>query len=275
MGRRVDQRHSGHLATVHPARFLTFVTAPYELVEWSEPASTFHARIVPEGIGAQIWRNTIPAPAIVVGSTQDVASTVDEVACAAAGVEVVRRRSGGGAVLLVPGEVEWIDVLITPGAPGWASDVHAPMIWLGEQLAAVIRELTACGPDDVSINRAGMIRSPWSALVCFDGLGPGEVSVDGRKLIGLSQRRTRSVARLQCCWYSTYDADRIAGLLAAAVRPGPGQLRPIATLDRATADAIPAALAERIRDADGRNREARWTVGGESGSDGDKMGRNG
>ena len=41
------------------------------------------------------------------------ATAIDlDVACAAPGVEVVRRRSGGGAVLLVPGEVVWFDVVV-------------------------------------------------------------------------------------------------------------------------------------------------------------------
>ena len=37
---------------------------------------------------------------------------VDLEACAGAGVEVVRRRSGGGAVLVEPGSVVWVDVLV-------------------------------------------------------------------------------------------------------------------------------------------------------------------
>ena len=39
--------------------------------------------------------------AVVLGSTQGLIS-VDQDACAAAGVDIVRRRSGGGAVLAVP-----------------------------------------------------------------------------------------------------------------------------------------------------------------------------
>jgi lipoate-protein ligase A len=35
-------------------------------------------------------------------------------------------------------------------------------------------------------------------VVCFAGLGPGEVSVNGRKVVGISQRRSRQGARFQC-----------------------------------------------------------------------------
>ena len=38
----------------------------------------------------------------------------------------------------------------------------------------------------------------WCPLVCFAGVGPGEVLAGGRKLVGISQRRTRAGARFQC-----------------------------------------------------------------------------
>ena len=63
---------------------------------------------------------------------------MDHEACERAGVAVVRRRSGGGAVLLVPGEVTWLDVIVPPGSAGWSDDAHVPMVWLGRHLAAVL-----------------------------------------------------------------------------------------------------------------------------------------
>ncbi|MEE2631688.1 MAG: hypothetical protein VX752_06515, partial [Actinomycetota bacterium] len=48
--------------------------------------------------------NEVKAPTLVLGSAQ----TGVEVAL---GIGVVRRRSGGGAVLLRPGGVLWVDVL--------------------------------------------------------------------------------------------------------------------------------------------------------------------
>ncbi len=58
-----------------------------------------------------------------------------------------------------------------------------------------------------------MVRTPWSSLVCFAGLGPGEVTVDGRKLVGISQRRTRAGARFQCAVYSRHDSAVLPALL--------------------------------------------------------------
>ena len=167
-------------------------------------------------------------------------------ACAAAGAEVVRRRSGGGAVLLVPGEVTWIDVIVPAGAPGWSDDVHGPMRWLGHHLAAAIGDLLG---DDagLAVHDRAMLATPWSSTVCFDGLGVGEITMTGRKLVGISQRRTRHAARLQCCWYSSYRHEDLLALLDASVRPPVGDLAPVATVAHAIADAIPAALLDRLR----------------------------
>ncbi len=171
-------------------------------------------------------------------------SIVDTPACERAGVEVVRRRSGGGAVLLVPGEHTWIDVIVPAGAPGWSDDIHAPMVWLGRHLAEA---MAGTSPDDGStrfaVHDGALVTTTWSKLVCFDGLGPGEVLADGTKLVGISQRRTRDAARLQVSWYSSYDAAALPALLRPEHRPPPDQLRPVATLDPIRSAAIPERLA--------------------------------
>ena len=87
-------------------------------------------------------------------------------------MELVRRRSGGGAVLLVPGEVVWVDVIVPAGDPLWDDDVGRATHWLGATWA---RALAACGLPDATVHRGPMVRTPWSSLVCFSGLGPGEV----------------------------------------------------------------------------------------------------
>jgi lipoate-protein ligase A len=61
-----------------------------------------------------------------------------------------------------------------------------------------------------------MVRTEWSELVCFAGLGPGEVTVGGRKVVGISQRRTRDAARFQCVAYETWDADALGALARSA-----------------------------------------------------------
>lgn len=218
------------------------MTQRYELIRSTSSAARFHERVVGDPAARELWWHDITAPALVLGSSQP-ETDVDHDACRAAGVEIVRRRSGGGAVLLIPGEVTWLDVIVPQGSAGWADDVHAPMRWLGRHLAAVLEPM-GLGP--VRVHEAGLSITSWSRLICFDGVGAGEVLLDGRKLIGMSQRRTRHASRLQCCWYSTYVPGALVDLLAAEQRPPIAQLAPVAVLEPSIAAAIPVALAERL-----------------------------
>jgi lipoate---protein ligase len=219
------------------------VTSPYRLSRARSSAGEFHARVVPEPAEREVWWHEVTEPALVLGSSQSM-EVVDRSACEQAGVDVVRRRSGGGAVLLVPDQVTWLDVIVPAGAPGWSEDVFGPMIWLGRHLAAVIEALI---DGVVTIHESAMVSTTWSRTVCFDGLGAGEVLLDGRKLVGISQRRTRRFARLQCCWYSAYDPGGLVELLVPEHRPPLGALSPVATLSSAHSSAIPALLADRLR----------------------------
>jgi lipoate-protein ligase A len=174
-------------------------------------AATFHARPLepPVARAVHVWE--VAAPALVLGSAQR-DGVVDAGACRAAGVEVVRRRSGGGAVLLEPGGVVWVDVEVPRRDPLWDDDVGRASWWLGERWGAA---LAAAGVADPHVHRGGLIASRWSPVVCFAGLGPGEVTAgaDGPKVLGISQRRTRAGARFQCAVALTWDVGRLAGLL--------------------------------------------------------------
>jgi lipoate---protein ligase len=169
----------------------------------SGSADAFHARDLPSPLTRTVWVHEVTSPALVLGSAQR-DEVVDRAAVDAAGIEIVRRRSGGGAVLLVPGEVVWVDVLLPAGDPLWNDDVGRASHWLGEVWADVVGG---------SVHRGALVTTPWSRLVCFDGLGPGEVTVDGRKVVGLSQRRTRVGVRFQCAAYRRFDPSAIGALL--------------------------------------------------------------
>lgn len=169
-------------------------------------AAAFHARELPAPPVRSVWVHEVTAPALVLGSAQR-DDVVDAGAAARAGVEVVRRRSGGGAVLLVPGEVLWVDVVLPRGDAHWVDDVGRSMGWLGDAWARVLG-------GGATVHRGPMVHTAWSAQVCFAGLGPGEVVRGGRKLVGISQRRTRDAARFQCALYRRWDPAALAPLLA-------------------------------------------------------------
>ena len=152
-------------------------------------------------------------PAVILGSSQPEA-TIDAGRAAAAGVDVARRPSGGGAVLVVPGEALWADVFLPAGDPLWNDDVGVAFHWLGQVWAEALAAVGVAA----DAYQGPMRHTPWSKLICFAGLGPGEVCHAGsrKKIVGMSQRRTRAHARFQCCALLRWEPDALVALLAAA-----------------------------------------------------------
>ncbi len=164
---------------------------------------------------AVVWVLEVDRPALVLGSAQR-ADDVDHEVAAREGVEVARRRSGGGAVLLAPGEAVWVDFLVPRGHPLWDDDVSRSSLWLGSIWAAALAQLGVRG---AQVHSGGMQCALAGSAVCFAGLGPGEVTSDGAKVVGISQRRTRVGARFQSVLLSRWDARGYERLLA----PGLGR----------------------------------------------------
>jgi lipoate-protein ligase A len=152
----------------------------------------------------------IERPALVLGSAQP-SSIVDPDAATAAGVEVCRRASGGGAVLLAPDDVLWCDLVVPPGDPRWDDDVVRAAAWVGD---ACVEALASLGVGPLHRHVGGLVARPWSDLVCFAGVGPGEVLLGGGKVVGISQRRTRRGARFQIGILRRWDVVGISQVLA-------------------------------------------------------------
>jgi lipoate-protein ligase A len=164
---------------------------------------------MPDAPGRRVWVLEVERPALVLGSTQD-ERVVDHGVAASLGIEVVRRRSGGGAVLLVPGEVAWVDVIVPAGDPLWDDDVGRSSQWLGRLWQDVLRDR---GIDGTEIHSGPLACGPLGRLVCFCAVGPGEVTRGERKLVGISQRRSRAGARFQCAVYVHWDPGLLQPLL--------------------------------------------------------------
>jgi lipoate-protein ligase A len=188
------------------------VTVAWEVERFAETPAAFHARELPGEPVRAVWVCEASGPAVVLGSAQ-ADEVVDHEACAQAGIDVVRRRSGGGAVLVVPGDLLWADVVVPAADPLWEVDVGRAFLWLGEAWAGALAELGV----SAVVHGAGLLATRWSSLVCFAGTGSGEVlSTDGAKLVGLAQRRTRAAARFQCAALLRWDPVTLVELLALA-----------------------------------------------------------
>ena len=147
-----------------------------------------------------IWLLEPTEIAVVLGSTQP-----DDVVVT--GTPAVRRRSGGGAVLMEPGGLVWVDVFLPAGDPLWEVDVGRAFGWLGRAWADAVGA-------GARAHEGPLVSSEWSTLVCFAGLGPGEVTVDGAKVVGISQRRTRAGALFQCAALLEWRPERLLERLA-------------------------------------------------------------
>ena len=185
-------------------------------------AGDFHAREPASDSVRSAWWCVVDQPALVLGSAED-ATGIDAAACAAANIPIVRRRSGGGAVLVVPGEIVWLDVIVPRGDTLWDDDVGRSMWWFGEAWAAALR---SSGVADVSVHRGRQVVTASSPRICFDGVGAGEVFVGAAKAVGISQRRTRHWARLQSAVHLQWRPEMMVSLLAEP-RPTIAELRPV------------------------------------------------
>jgi lipoate-protein ligase A len=89
-------------------------------------------------------------------------------------------------VLLRPEDV-WVELWLPAAQRGGQHDVRALAYQVGEWWAAALRTLGV----ETTMHRGGVQDAAEGAVACFAGVGPGELCVDGDKLLGLSQWRAR------------------------------------------------------------------------------------
>jgi lipoate---protein ligase len=160
----------------------------------------------------------VDRPTLVLGSTQRDAVVRTERA-AEAGVAVVRRHGGGGAVLLRPGDHLWLEAWVPRDDPLWQADVVAAAGWVGRWWASALSGLGVGGCD---VHEGAARPGRYGALVCFSGRGAGEVFRADRKVMGLSQWRSREGALFHACAYAVWEPGPLVDLLE--VEPVPSDV---------------------------------------------------
>ncbi len=200
-------------------------------------AQVLHSSVLPARRG--VWSMRPTRPAIVLGSSQHVGD-VDEEFCAARGIDVVRRRSGGGAVHVDFGGCAWIDIVIPRDDALWVDDAGRAMHFVGR---AWRDALDSMGMVDLAVNEGPHVANDWSKTLCVAGHGEGEVFAATRaKVVGISQRRTRDSARFQCVAYFSWDVELHLGVLPK-LRDNPAR---VGTLVRVIPSVDPIDVAARV-----------------------------
>ena len=180
-------------------------------------AQELHAEPIPDAPGRAAWVLEATAPALVLGSIQ-YPELIDLDAARRLGVTVAKRGSGGGVVFVEPGNTVWVDVIVPAGDPLWDHDVGRAARWVGRAWQATLADL---GVGATEVHDGPLACGPLGRLVCFGTVGAGEVTTPGkpggtaavRKVVGISQRRTRAAARFQCAAYTSWDPAVLARLL--------------------------------------------------------------
>lgn len=114
-------------------------------------------------------------------------------------------------MLVAPGAQVWIDFWVPRGDALWDEDAVRSARWPGRIWA---RALAALGGQGLEVHQGRLIETKWSPLVCFAGLGPGEVNLAGMKVVGIAQRRTREGARFLTVAALRWDPSSVVGLMS-------------------------------------------------------------
>ena len=205
-------------------------------------ARRFHDRDPDPGTGHEVWIHGVDEPAVIFGSTQVPDGFDGEQHIPGARVEVCRRRSGGGLVITRPGDV-WIDAIVPHLSPLHNDDVGLAFHWLGRAWLDALRpHLTSPDIDGRELRIAEPPpgrRAAGRPFFCFAGVGHGEVLHRGRKVVGISQRRTRHWTRLQSLLVAVWDPEEIDALVDEAFASAGDQ-----PIDRRSLGAPPHAAAD-------------------------------
>jgi lipoyl(octanoyl) transferase len=188
--------------------------APWRLLD-TGPADGFTNMAVDEAIletfatqgGPSTLRFYTWLPATLsLGYGQPIASDIDLAHCRALGIDVVRRPTGGRAVLH-DHEVTY-SVVLSADDPRVTSGVLAAYLTISQ---ALIRGLSYLGisAELLPLRRGALLPSDDASAVCFATPSSYEVAVAGRKVIGSAQRRAHGVIMQHGSIPLSWDLDKM------------------------------------------------------------------
>ncbi len=210
---------------------------------WNMAADEALAEAVDAGASAPVLRLYRWAPPCLSLGFSQPYEAADAAYCAGHGVDLVRRPTGGRAVLH---HLELTYSVLAPlGAGPFTQDLQAAYQAICRALVAGLRALGV--PAEVAGRPEGDLIKPVQAIPCFIGPAAGEVVAGGRKLVGSAMRRLGNSILQHGSILEGWDGALQAGCLGL---PDDASLRPaVVTLGELLgASPAPEALADAIED---------------------------
>lgn len=201
------------------------MSAGWAVEEQRGPAGALHQAsadlLAPDLVRRRARVLVAEQPAVVLGSHEP-DDWFDRSALRAAGLDLARRRSGGGAVMVGAGLTLWVDFVVPAGDALWDDDVSRASWWVGDLWREAFALAGVEDADALTVWQGPMRRTRWSSVICFAGVGPGEVEIGGSKVVGVSQRRNRHGALFQSAVLLDWDPGLWLSLLSPAGRIAAG-----------------------------------------------------
>ena len=118
----------------------------------------------------------------------------------------------------------WIDAVIPARSPLHEIDVGQAFLWLGRVWRDALAEVLSSSDDRLRLAQPASARlAADRRFFCFAEVGHGEVLLDDRKVVGISQRRTRTWTRLQSLFVPRWDPEAINEAVSTAIGGLPSQ----------------------------------------------------
>ncbi len=114
---------------------------------------------------------------------------------------------------LEPGDHLWMDAWIPRDDPLWSYEVSVAAEWVGRWWVQALSRLGGPPAESFSVHVGRSVPGRLGEFVCFAGRGPGEVFEGDRKVVGLSQWRSREGSLFSSCAYAAWDPAPLLELL--------------------------------------------------------------
>ena len=148
--------------------------------------------------------------AMSIGYFQKASAEVDVEKCRSEGIDVVRRLTGGRAVL--HDEEFTYSVVVREDYPLLPATITASYRYLSEGLLTGLQSLGIDAHMNIPTAAYGQSKHHSSSAACFDAPSHYEITVQGRKLVGSAQVRKEGVVLQHGSILLTFNPAKVASL---------------------------------------------------------------